>query len=208
MFYLDLKKLLLTAFLCLPLSLFAKDDDFDKENLSKEELSNIIKKSTNLNKKQIAKIISIVTKKFGTDHESKLRIAGVLTGSRFNYSLFKDRKIWFFNASFIPDDTKDVVNVPKLYQVEFFNGGFKLELGYRWVFLFVPTNIDIEQLDGTTFGRGLAVTNLIPFVDVGWMPGNEIPGHMFYISPIVGTWGSVTFPKMKFKINPKVKKKK
>lgn len=208
-----LKKLLLAPLLLWSFAASAgKDPDLDKQNLSKEEITNIIKNASNLKNKEIEKVIKVLSDKFGTDHEGKLRISGVLTSSGLNFSIIKDRKFWYFDASFIPDDTDTLVHVPKLYKVEFFNGGFKIELGYKWVFLFVPANIDIEALDGSTYGRGIAATLPIGLSGVpltfegGWMPGDNMPGNMFFLAPLVGISGSLSFPKMKFEINLAAKK--
>lgn len=206
-----LKKLLLLPLLLWSFAASAgKDPDLDKQNLSKEEITNIIKNASNLKSKEIDKVINVLTEKFGTDHEGKLRISGVLTSSGLNFSIIKDRKFWHFDASFIPDDTDTLVQVPKLYKVEFFNGGFKIELAYKWVFLFTPANVDVEALDGSTYGRGVAASlPILPSLALegGWMPGDKMPGNMFFLAPLVGIGGgSLTFPKMKFEINPQAKK--
>ena len=59
--------------------LIAKDADFDKENLSKEQIVNIIKNSSNLKIKDINKLVKILSEKFGTDHEGKLQGDRMLT---------------------------------------------------------------------------------------------------------------------------------
>lgn len=157
----------------------------------------------NLSVEEADKVIGALKETFGDESgEEMIAISGVIYSRGFNFGLIFDSDNWYMDATFISPETNQLVGVNDLFKVRFKNGGIKFDLSYKWMFIFVPSGVDIRTLDRSVYGRGVGVTLNVAFgVDAAWMPGKNSPGSLFLIAPKVGLGGGLTFPKMTFEFN-------
>lgn len=96
------------------------------------------------------------------------------------------------------------MKLPKLVSAQYTNHGIKIELGYKWVLVFMTNGLSLKALNTADCGPGLAlglpVLGLLG-LEGGYMPCKNVPGAAIVISPIIGAMGSLTFPHLKFKVN-------
>ena len=146
------------------LAVFAKAGD-----LTPSDLKQIIMSTSNLSEKRAALLVKQIVATQGTTASGQLNVSGLLSAKAWNYTLFKNRKIRKFDASFIPDGTKTVVTVPKLVTAEFFNGGITAGIFKEWIFIALPKNKTIQDLDGFETGRGISFSGralILPFAGI------------------------------------------
>ena len=197
-------------------------------NLTKEDVISIIMSGTNISQRRAKLVADQLEKTYGISEEGQLNISGVLIGSRINYGIFKDRKIWNFEASFVPKGSNQLITVPDLVEAEFFNGGLKINLISKdWAIIFLPTGLTVEDLEGFESSRGFSLAGL----NLGMYALNLIspsaavssrlilPLWAFHVAPglvlsdrgmitlVTGGVGlrldSFSFPKFKFRLNRK-----
>lgn len=194
---------------------------FSATGLTIEQVRSIIMSGTNISSTEADAIVKQVEETYGKSKKGILRVKGILTGSRWNYGIFKDRKIWHFNASFIPEGQDEPVYVPALIEAEFFNGGLKINLISRdWVFIFLPDRMTIENLEDFDTGRGFSF-NTVSIINtvIGLASGLPIQlpielsggiidthyGPLYLVTTSVGLKSTgITFPRLKMKVNPDV----
>jgi hypothetical protein len=119
----------------------------------------------------------------------ELALAGALTSSGWNGSFFVDNDNWNFDGNMFYRG--NLLRVPKLFDVYYWDGGFKATLEYKWVWIFLPKGTNMKDLDGAVFGgavfgRGLALgTGLHPsnpvYVEGGWVKNQDGLGGSAYI---------------------------
>ena len=131
--------------------------------------------------------------------EDLLEISGIMYSSGFNIAFLTDHDTWDFDVTFKSNETGQLVTLPNFYAVDFRNGGFKIELSYKWMFVVVPSGTSIQSLNGAQYGRGLGVTvNPGLGIDAAWMPGHNRAGHLILVAPKVGVGAGLVFPRMDF----------
>lgn len=133
------------------------------EDLTVEQVRSIIMSGTDISSTEAEEIAKKVEETYGQSENGALRVSGVLKGSRWNYlNFFVDRNIWHFDASFIPEGQTELISVPKLIEAEFFNGGLQVNfISKDWVWIFLPSGMTIEKLDGFDTGRGFSVNSVV-----------------------------------------------
>ncbi|MEK7390416.1 MAG: hypothetical protein AAB036_12050 [Elusimicrobiota bacterium] len=133
-----------------------------------------------------------------------LAISGMLYSSGINGAFFVDTDDWSFDASFKDEKTGKLVKVPGLYNVTFNDGGVKIEVVYKWIFVFLTSDMTVHTLDKAVFGRGLGLTigGLGPMIDIEAMFASNRPGFAIVAAPKIGIGGGVMFPKMTFSLAP------
>ncbi|MDD9952232.1 MAG: hypothetical protein OXT67_11780 [Zetaproteobacteria bacterium] len=177
-------------------------------HFSKQELTQMLQQDPHLKPDKVQRMVNAVANKLGTDGQGRLRLKGVLRGRGLHGALFRDSRTWAFDGSYIAADTRQLVRHKNLYYAKFKNSGLKLELGYKWIYLFVPDGLDVRELDQAVFGHGVATSlsfiyTAVPLsLEAGWMPGKNRSGNLFFVAPEVGVLISLTFPKIKFELNP------
>lgn len=214
--------------LCVWVIFFAIFTSAFAHELTHEDVKKIILSATNISQKQASILVSQIEKTHGLSETGNLNISSLLIGSRVNYGFFKDRKIWNFAASFIPNGSKQVVTVPDLVEAEFFNGGLKLNLISKdFVIITLPKGMTVERLHNLETDRGgalsfvgitlsmvgavspslaLASRLVLPlgFIDVAPGFSNSKFGSLGIFTGGFGLkLNFLTFPKFKFKINEK-----
>ena len=172
--------------------------------LDSGESSQILKQSS-LSEDLLKEIVDGVSETLGGEKET-IPIKAWLYFRGFNGGFFFDTDEWFVDATVVHPETKEFVEVPKLFIVKFYNAGFKFELMYRWGFIFISSdNIRIKDLHKGVYSQGLGITfAAVVGVEAAYMLGQNRPGHLIYVSPGFGFSGGVQFPKMEFRLNPEV----
>ena len=132
--------------------------------------------------------------------QSELRLSAALFSHGINGAFFVDNDNWNLDA--VINYRDQLVRVGNLFDVHYYNGGLNIELVYKWLWIFIPENVDINYLDGAVFGgeilgRGLALT--LPFnaifnghgrglsvgIEGGWVY-SETVGNVFIVAAKAG----------------------
>lgn len=131
------------------------------------------------------------------DKTKSLELDTVLFSHGGNMAFFVDNDSWNFSAAVKYKDR--VSQIKDLFEVYYWNGGLKIEIVYKWMWIFVPRGTTLHQLDGATFGgkiagRGLALST--SFVDKspvmlegGWTSRENGIGNVFILAAKVGAGG-------------------
>lgn len=130
-------------------------------------------------------------------------VSGALYTSYFNLGFFVDRDTLQMDANVKTD--AGLVRIPKLVSTDFRNGGINIEIGYRWMYVFMTDGLTLKSVDGAQCGRGIALSLpvlALAGVEVGWMPCGNRQGHAFVVAGIAGATGGFNFPRVDFKVNP------
>ena len=191
--------LLLICLLSLQYPLFADDDPTGplRETDIRQMLS-----WQGLNADSIDQIIALLKNNplDGSGEQGELKLSAALFSHGLNGAFFIDNDNWNMNAVFSYEN--QMVEVKNFFDVYYYNGGLNLELVYKWFWVFIPENININDLDGTIFGgkvvgRGLALglplqfginSRTLPFdiaFEGGWVAHNSI-GSAFILTAKIG----------------------
>lgn len=176
--------------------------DFGKdEGISGRELSEFIRKNTNLKQEQIDALILALQKQFDVKPEERIPIEGYLYASGMNGAFFVDHDIWNFDATLKVPGSNELVTIHELYSCDFHNGGLKFEIAYKWMFTFIPKGVTVDQLDGAIYGRGIGlVADALLGLEGSWLPAKNRNHDVFHVAIKVGIGGGIVFPKMEFKL--------
>ncbi len=161
----------------------------------------------NISEKEADSIIGILESNLSVEKRSDiLPISGILYTSGFNGAFFVDHDTWELNATFRSPETDQLITLPEFITVDFRNGGIKIELSYKWMFVIVPSGTSIQSLNGASYGgpllgRGAGIT-IDPGIgiDVAAMTGVNRGGCLFVIAPKVGFGAGLVFPRMDFSV--------
>lgn len=195
------KFLILTTLLC-SLSSFAQSFTND-EGISKEKLIENLSKNTSLNAEQIQNLVTTLQKQFDVKPDQKIPIKGYLYASGLNGGLLVDHDTWFFDANIIDPVTNEVVHIPEMFLCDFHNGGLKFEIAYKWMFTFIPAGVNVDELNGALYGRGVGlVAEAFLGLEGSWMPAKNRSHDLFHVAIKLGFGGGIVVPKMEFKLRP------
>ncbi len=199
-----LRKIFFT-FALVTLSLMATTShgaDFQNDQgLEEKDLRDSLKRSTRLSESQISGLISALRNQFQTPPEAPIPIRGYLYAHGLNFGFLVDHDTWTFDAVLQDSSSGELVSVPKLFLCDFHNGGIKVEWAYKWMFTFIPMGVDVHQLNGATFGRGVGlVFDPVLGIEGSWLPGKNLVQDVFHVAVKLGLGGGLVFPKMEFKL--------
>lgn len=176
-----------------------KQSQTNGSSLSREQIREIMLGNSDLSEEEVNAFIDRLNSVFDVEENEPLPIKGVLYTSGHNGALFLDRDVWLMDASILEPETGQILEVPDLYSVEFENSGVKLEIAYKWMFTFIPSDTSIKSLHKGTYGRGIGITlNTMLGLEGSWMPGKNREGNLFHLAIKVGLGGGLSFPKMTF----------
>jgi hypothetical protein len=179
---------------------FAQSWDND-QGISKEKLVADLSKNTNLSSEQIENLITTLQQQLGVKPEQKIPIQGYLYAHGMNVGLLFDHDTWYFDASFRSPESGELIHVPKMYLCDFHNGGLKFELAYKWMFTFIPNGVNVDELNGGVYGRGVGVVaEAFLGLEGSWMPADNRAHDIFHVAIKAGFGGGIVFPKMEFKL--------
>ncbi|MDG0817691.1 hypothetical protein [Bdellovibrio svalbardensis] len=187
--------LLLTAHTALAASF-----DHD-EGMSKAQLVESLSKNTSLNSEQIENLILTLQKQFALKPDQKLPIKGYLYAAGLNGALLMDHDTWLFDANIQVPGSSELVHIPKMFLCDFHNGGLKFEVAYKWMFTFIPNGVNVDELHGAIYGRGLGlVAEAFLGLEGSWMPAQNRAHDLFHVAIKLGFGGGILIPKMEFKL--------
>lgn len=168
--------------------------------VSRSDLAKTISDNTDLSPAQVNGLIALLEQQFQVTPGNKIPISGYLYARGINAGFIIDNDTWHMNATIVDPQTGKLVNIPKLFLCDFYNGGLKLELAYKWMFTFMPSGMTVDSLDGAVFGRGLGVAVAPTFAGIegSWMPGQNRQGSLYHVAVKIGYGEGLMFPKMKF----------
>lgn len=175
---------------------------FDKdEGISKEKLVESLSKNTSLNSEQIESLVATLQKQFELKPEQKIPIKGYLYAAGMNGALLFDHDTWIFDANILAPGTSEVVHIPGLFLCDFHNGGLKFEVAYKWMFTFIPAGVNVDELNGALYGRGVGlVAEAFLGLEGSWMPAQNRTHDLFHVAIKLGFGGGIVVPKMEFKL--------
>lgn len=173
-----------------------------RKGLERQDVENILRNTTALSYEEITALVDKLINAYKCKPGARIPISGVLSTSGLNSAFFLDTGDWAMNVSVIDPDTNKIITIPNLFSAHFENGGFKIELSYNWIFVFIPADISVQSLNNAIYGRGITLSFSPLFgLETGWTPGNNRPGSLFYGSFKMGIAGGISFPKIKFEMN-------
>ena len=149
------------------------------------------------------------------NHGDKVPISGILYTHGFNAGLLLDSDEWIFNAALMDHpQAKSSIQIKKMYSVFLENGGLRAEWGQKWIFVFIPSEIDPRSLDGAVFGgfvnwgedqsRGVSFSHseLVPDFELSLISRESSTKRTDLIMAISlrkhMTGGGISFPRMTF----------
>ena len=186
--------------LTLTLALVAPCAFAEKElvGIDRAQLESSIESRSGVSHQTAVNIVNALADQFKVQPGQRLPISGYLFTHGFNFGLLRDSDTWFMNAS-VRDEAGNLIKAKELYQVYFQNGGFKYELAYKFMFVFLTADMSVKQLDGAVFGRGLGITfDMGVGMELAYMPGKNRAGAAVLVAPKVGFDGGVQLPRMTF----------
>ncbi|WP_413575807.1 hypothetical protein ACLVWU_15665 [Bdellovibrio sp. HCB290] len=187
---------------------FAVSFDGDA-GITKEKLIESIKKSTSLSDEQIESLMQTLALQFKLRPEQRIPIKGYLYASGMNGAMLVDHDVWYFDANLVDPATNEIVKIPELFLCDFHNGGFKFEVAYKWMFTFIPSGVNVDELNGGLYGRGVGlVADAFLGAEGSWLPAQNRAHDVFHLALKVGFGGGIVFPKMEFKLRQIVDSKK
>lgn len=143
-------------------------------------------------------ISSLKSNPEAVDENSELALGGVLTTNGGNMAFFVDNDNWHLDG--ILKVNGQLAKVPQLFDMYYYNGGLKINIEYRWTWVFLPKGVNLNRLDGASFGglvfgRGLAVatnflTGLPVSVEAGWVNSDDVILDNAFILSITAGVGS------------------
>ncbi|MEK2687441.1 hypothetical protein [Bdellovibrio sp. GT3] len=179
---------------------FAQSFERD-EGITKESLIRSIKKSTSLDDQQIEALINTLTLQYKLRPEQRIPIKGYLYAAGMNGAMLLDHDVWYFDANLIDPATQEIVKIPELFLCDFHNGGIKFEVAYKWMFTFIPSGVNVDELHGAVYGRGVGlVADAFFGAEGSWMPAKNRANDLLHVALKIGFGGGVVFPKMEFKL--------
>lgn len=198
---------LFSSFLLISFTLFfltapASAASFDKdEGISREKLVKSLSKNTSLNSEQIENLVATLQKQFELKPEQKIPIKGYLYAAGMNGALLFDHDTWIFDANILAPGTSEVVHIPGLFLCDFHNGGLKFEVAYKRMFTFIPSGVNVDELNGALYGRGVGlVAEAFLGLEGSWMPAQNRNHDLFHVAIKLGFGGGIVVPKMEFKL--------
>ncbi|WP_413585266.1 hypothetical protein [Bdellovibrio sp. HCB274] len=169
--------------------------------ITKEQLVESIKKSTSLNDEQIESLIQTLSTQFKLGPEQRIPIKGYLYAAGMNGAMLVDHDVWYFDANLVDPATQQIVKIPELFLCDFHNGGLKFEVAYKWMFTFIPSGVNVDELNGGLYGRGVGVVaDAFLGAEGSWLPAQNRPHDIFHVALKLGFGGGIVFPKMEFKL--------
>ena len=175
---------------------FEKDTGF-----TQSELIESLKRNTTLNPEQITQLVQTLQEQLGVSVEQKIPISGYLYASGMNGALLVDHDTWLFDAAIKVPGTEEVVKIPELFLCDFHNGGLKFEVAYKWMFSFIPSGVNVSELNGAIYGRGIGlVAEATLGLEGSWLPAKNRAHDLFHVALKLGVGGGIVFPKMEFKM--------
>jgi hypothetical protein len=156
-------------------------------------------------------IIAALKQVPGAKSSSEIKLSTVLFSHGPNMAFFIDNDNWNFDAA-VKYNNK-ISKIKDLYDVYYYNGGYKSEWVYKWMWVFIPANTTLESLDGAVYGgkvlgRGIAVSSALGTgwaryvgLEAGWVASNKGLGNIFIVAAKVGmTGGAVITTKQQFNL--------
>ncbi|WP_413290993.1 hypothetical protein [Bdellovibrio sp. HCB337] len=190
----------ITSTLLFPCKSFA-DDFANDEGISKEKLTESILKNTSLKPEQVEELIKTLQTQFDVKPDQVIPIKGYLYASGINGALFVDHDTWYFDATLKVPGSEELIDIRELFLCDFHNGGLKIEVAYKWMFTFIPKGVNVDQLHGAVYGRGIGlVAETFLGLEGSWMPAQNRAHDVFHVALKAGFGGGVVFPKMEFKM--------
>ncbi len=195
-------QLLLIAFIGTVFSTHAHSAAFDKdEGISKENLVESLSKNTSLSSEQIENLIATLQRQFELKPDQKIPIKGYLYASGLNGAFLFDHDTWLFDANILAPGTSEMVHIPELFLCDFHNGGLKFEVAYKWMFTFIPAGVNVDELNGARYGRGVGlVAEAFLGLEGSWMPAQNRSHDLFHVAIKLGFGGGIVVPKMEFRL--------
>lgn len=192
--------LVLIAFTFAALPAHAVDFQNDK-GIEEQDLRESLKRHTRLNDSQVSGLIMALRNQFQTAPDAPIPVRGYLYAHGLNFGFLVDHDTWTFDAVLQDPGSRELVSMPGLFLCDFHNGGIKVEWAYKWMFTFIPMGIDVHQLNGATFGRGLGIVfDPVLGIEGSWLPGKNLVQDVFHVAVKLGLGGGIVFPKMEFKL--------
>ncbi|KYG64400.1 hypothetical protein [Bdellovibrio bacteriovorus] len=181
---------------------FAFAASFDSDaGISREQLTESLAKNTDLNPEQIHALIQTLQQQLGVKPEQKIPIQGYLYSSGMNWAFLLDHDTWYFDATIRDPQTNELIDMKELFLCDFHNGGFKFEVAYKWMFTFIPSGVNVDELHGGIYGRGVGlVADALLGLEGSWLPAKNRKHDIFHVAIKVGLGGGLVFPKMEFKL--------
>lgn len=171
------------------------------EGISKQKLVESLSKNTTLNSEQIENLIVTLQKQFDLKPDQKIPIKGYLYSSGMNGAFFVDHDTWVFDANLQVPGSSELVHIPGLFLCDFHNGGLKFEVAYKWMFTFIPNGVNVDELHGALYGRGVGVVaEAFLGLEGSWMPAQNRNHDLFHVAIKLGFGGGIVMPKMEFKL--------
>ncbi len=157
-----------------------------------------------LTRQQAESALDQIESKLATEGKS-LNISTYMQAWGFDFSLIFDTFTWQLRrVSYHDPETGRTVSLgaPYMFNFVYRNGGLTAGIDFKVLFMFISGDLDIRQLDGAIFGRGIGLT-VAPGAgaDIQYLPGNNRGADLFVIAPQVGPAGGLRFPKMEFHKN-------
>ncbi|KYG62544.1 hypothetical protein AZI87_14665 [Bdellovibrio bacteriovorus] len=181
-------------------SVYAASFDNDT-GISKEKLTESLAKNTDLNPEQISALIQTLQQQLGVKPEQKIPIQGYLYSAGMNWAFLLDHDTWYFDATIRDPKTNELIDMKELFICDFHNGGFKFEIAYKWMFTFIPSGVNVDELHGGVYGRGVGlVADALLGLEGSWLPAKNRKHDVFHVAIKVGVGGGLVFPKMEFKL--------
>lgn len=153
--------------------------------------------------KQTAEAVIQALSKAEKQSKSGLSVSSYLLAGYFNGALLVDKDNLQFDVTMKTQD-QQIATIKNLVGAKYSNPGLKIELGYKWVLVFLTNGLDVNQLTNAECGRGVSLQlpalGLIG-IEAGWLPCKNLPGSAIIVSPIIGLMGGLSFPKLNFTRN-------
>ncbi len=179
---------------------FANDMEKDA-GISKEKLVESLSKNTSLSVAQIDGLIQTLQRQFELKPEQKIPIKGYLYASGMNGALLVDHDTWVFDADIQVPGSNELVHIPAMFLCDFQNGGLKIEVAYKWMFTFIPAGVNVDELHGGIYGRGVGlVAEAFLGLEGSWLPAQNRSHDIFHVAIKLGVGGGIVLPKMEFKL--------
>jgi hypothetical protein len=173
-------------------------------SISRESVIQMMTEDNAMTREQAVAVLAEIQSRQIQNGKSK-KVQMVMAARGFDGSFFVDTKDWYLRkVSYVDSATGRTVslNQPYLFDFTYNNGGLTISLAYKWVFMLVLGDMDIRQLDGAVFGRGIGVTlDAVVGVDAQYLPGKNRSPDLVVLSPQLGLGGGVRFPRITFHQN-------
>lgn len=210
-------KTIIIAFFALALSLNSMASDETIGKLNEFDVRNMLT-SQGLSSEVVDEFVEALKSSPGSEDRKELQVSAALFTHGGNLAFFVDNNAWNFDAFIKNKRTGELAEIENLFDVYYWNDGIKLELAYKWVWVFLSSDVSLDSLDGSEFGgeifgRGLAMktsfgSKLPLAIEGGWVSRNNGPGHAFIVSGLAGITGLKISVSLQSKIGARVVEKK